>query len=122
MKVVLVTGSRDHTDARLIGNYLAIEDPDVVIHGAARGADTLAEDWARSHEVPYYGYPAKWKSHGKKAGPIRNQQMLGVIEGLRASGHDVTVLAFPLPNSKGTHHMVAIARAGEPPFDVQVVE
>ena len=45
----------------------------VLIHGASRGADALAERWAFHHRLDIEKYPAMWKKHGnKKAGPIRN--------------------------------------------------
>jgi hypothetical protein len=48
-------------------------------------------------------YPAQWAKYGKKAGTIRNCQMLN-------EGHPDIVLAFPLPGSIGTWHMVKIAK------------
>ncbi len=50
----------------------------LLIHGAAKGADTLAENWARSRQVNYHGVPAKWDQHGNSAGPIRNEEMLAL--------------------------------------------
>lgn len=49
-----------------------------VITGAAPGADLCGEDWARSRQIPYRGYPASWKLHGRAAGPIRNAYMLDI--------------------------------------------
>jgi hypothetical protein len=40
---------------------------------AARGADTLAEEWAKVRGIPC---TADWDDLGRKAGPIRNAQML----------------------------------------------
>jgi hypothetical protein len=39
------------------------------------GADWLAIEWALSRQVPFIGHPAEWKSHGKSAGPMRNERM-----------------------------------------------
>ncbi len=41
-------------------------------------ADLLAEEWAKSREIPYCGWPAKWRTGGRRKaeGPIRNQVML----------------------------------------------
>lgn len=47
-----------------------------VVHGAAPGADSLAERWAKSRFVDYIGCPADWDRHGNAAGPIRNTRML----------------------------------------------
>lgn len=47
-----------------------------VVHGAARGADSLAAAAARVCDHPVHTYYARWEEHGRKAGPIRNTQML----------------------------------------------
>lgn len=41
-------------------------------------ADFLAEEWAKSREISYRGWPAKWRTghHGRAEGPMRNQRML----------------------------------------------
>lgn len=79
-KKVLVTGSRDFTDVSIIQSALADERPGsmLVIHGGARGADSIAGQLARDaygvHEVIV---PALWDKNGKRAaGPMRNAAML----------------------------------------------
>ena len=72
-----------------------------VIHGGARGADTLGGDWGKSRNIPVRVFPAKWRTHQDdcdarcrnksycpKAGFIRNQQMLTV-------GRPDLVIGFP---------------------------
>jgi hypothetical protein len=77
----------------------------VLVHGAARGADSLAGEWARARGIAEERHPANWERDGKRAGPIRNAEML-------ATGID-GVVAFP--GGRGTAHMVQIAReAGVP--------
>lgn len=81
----------------------------VVIHGAARGADTLGKFVAERIGLKVIndgkGFPADWKRYGKGAGPIRNQQMLD-------DGKPDLVLAFHenINESVGTKDMVARAR------------
>lgn len=103
---VLVTGSRWWSDATTLAAALAAQveehGPIVVIHGAAAGADRMADNWAVNHGYPVDPYPADWAKHGRKAGPIRNRKML-------AESRPDIVLAFPLPDSKGTWDMVRIA-------------
>jgi hypothetical protein len=87
----------------------------VIIHGAARGADLIAGEIALSIEgVKVEEYPAQWEKHGKKAGPLRNVQML-------QEGQPELVIAFhdDLANSKGTRHMATIA--AKQGLDVYVV-
>lgn len=109
---LLICGDRNWRDEGLIrGAVSQIQfhrKIDVVIHGAARGADTLAGEVAESLGIPIEIYEAKWKDHGKRAGIIRNQQMLD-------EGKPDLVLAChdDLANSKGTAHMVRIARQSQ---------
>lgn len=79
MRRVLVFGSRDWTDeAPLRARLSRFPAGTVVIHGAARGADTLAGKAARSLGFEVIEEPAKWDTEGKAAGPKRNQRMLEV--------------------------------------------
>jgi hypothetical protein len=109
---VLVCGGRDYQDYgkmhRVLG-ALNWTEGSTIIHGAARGADSLASQFARITGITEYAYPADWKTHGKAAGPIRNRQMLNLCPHL--------VIAFPGGN--GTAHMKTIARqSGVPVLEV----
>lgn len=103
---VLVCGGRDYNDAKTVREVLDRlhkETPfSCVIHGAARGADTLAGLWAKRSEVPVEAYTAAWSRYGRAAGMIRNEQML-------REGRPDLVVAFP--GGVGTAGMVRIARA-----------
>lgn len=81
----------------------------VIIHGAATGADSLANRWAVVNWVRSEEYPADWKKHGAAAGPIRNQRMID-------EGKPDLVVAFP--GGKGTADMVSRAKAA----GVRVIE
>lgn len=72
-----------------------------IISGGAKGVDSVALDWALINWVPFEEYKADWKTYGKKAGFIRNKQMLD-------EGKPDLVVAFP--GGKGTKMMVNIAR------------
>ena len=113
---VLVCGDRKWDDKKFINKILweyyhiaqELEDDFVVIHGAAKGADSIAGEIAREQGVKEFVFPAKWEKHGKAAGPIRNQQMLD-------EGKPNLVLAFhdDIEKSKGTRDMINKAkRAG----------
>lgn len=47
-----------------------------VISGGAKGIDTEAALYAARNKISKEIYPAKWRIHGRRAGPIRNQQMI----------------------------------------------
>jgi hypothetical protein len=73
-----------------------------VIHGAQKGADSLARYWAQRKLIEAIPYPAKWKQLGNSAGPIRNKQMID-------EGRPDVVIAFA--GGKGTANMITQARA-----------
>jgi hypothetical protein len=104
---VLICGGRDFNNEYLfqhvLNDFWHIDmgfTPFTIIHGGARGADNLAARWAYDNKMKVESYPADWNTHGKAAGPIRNQQMLD-------TGIDV-VIAFP--GGRGTQHMINIAK------------
>lgn len=103
---VLVCGGREFTDFRLILSVLSRLSPSLVIEGGARGADTGARVAAGRLGIPVREFPADWARFGRRAGYLRNEQML-------AEGHPDMVLAFP--GGPGTASMVRLARqAGVP--------
>ena len=99
---VLVCGGRKYSNYSHLKMVLSSFEPAVVISGKAPGADSLAERWAKEAGVKFEGYPADWKTNGRAAGPIRNQQMLD-------EGKPDFVIAFP--GGKGTADMVKRAKA-----------
>lgn len=102
--VVLVTGGREYKDQALVFKVLDLmhgkHGIKLIIEGGARGADHLARLWAKSRDVPLRTFPADWKVHGKRAGPIRNGQML-------KEGHPDWVIAFE--GGSGTADMLSQA-------------
>jgi predicted Rossmann fold nucleotide-binding protein DprA/Smf involved in DNA uptake len=68
-----------------------------VVSGCARGVDSDAIAWARNRGVAVKGFPADWDKHGRRAGPLRNQQMADYI------APDGVVLAWP--GGSGTDDM-----------------
>lgn len=98
---IAVTGGRDFNDAELVRRTLSairFSKDDVLVHGACRGADTLAAEVA-SRIGTQEPHPADWKKYGRAAGPIRNREML-------SSGVDM-LIAFP--GGAGTRNCVMIA-------------
>ena len=116
-----------------VGYLVLYVEPLTIIDGGAAGADRCATSWV--HASPLHGpllerrpevapdecyvmheqYPADWNTHGRAAGPIRNQQMLDM-------GKPDEVWAFidkPLEESRGTADMVR--RAVDTELPVRVV-
>ena len=72
-----------------------------LVHGGARGADTLAMLWAEKRNIQVRCFPADWDKYGKKAGYIRNKQMAEYGE---------LLIAFWDGESKGTKMMIELAK------------
>lgn len=111
---VLITGSRDWTDREVVARalfdwWIQNDRPAATLVSGAcpTGADQIAEAvWARQR-LPIERHPADWKTHGRAAGFIRNQQMVHL-------GADVCI-AFIKFGSNGASHTVRLAKeAGIP--------
>lgn len=100
---VLVCGSRHFNDKELMEDVLKQYAITEIIHGKARGTDSLAGEYGKSVSIPVAEFPALWDKYGKSAGPIRNRQML-------VEGEPDLVIAFRAPNSRGTQNMIDQAR------------
>lgn len=103
MNQVIVTGSRHWLDRAPIWDALDRCDVELLIHGNAPGADTIADNWAEANGVPCARMPAWWKAYNRAAGVMRNNWMLRFFP-------EAIVLAFPLPQSKGTVDCIKQAR------------
>lgn len=78
--VVLVCGGRDYADRDHVFHVLDalhVDKPITrLVHGAAKGADSLAAEWADARGVEARAYPANWNRYRNFAGPIRNRDMM----------------------------------------------
>ena len=75
--------------------------PEVLYFGECQGVDKMALKYAKENEIPYKIYYADWKTHGLKAGPLRNQEMITI------STH---LWAFLSKDSKGTKNAINLAK------------
>lgn len=112
---VLVCGGRDFSNIAFVWTHLDRLHTELkfthLIQGGARGADSIARDWARTKpEIERYVSYADWDKHGNAAGPIRNKHMLEWKPDL--------VIAFA--GGAGTADMVRQARAAG--VDVRQIE
>lgn len=96
---VLVCGSRDFNNRKLLDETLDGVEITTIIEGEARGADTLAREYGERRSLDVLPFPALWDKYGKSAGPIRNAQML-------SEGGPELVVAFRRPGSRGTQNMI----------------
>lgn len=115
---VLICGGRRWKEERPIWNVLRTLDleSDVVIHGAAPGADRIAGRLARARGLAVLEFPADWERYPKTAGHIRNRLML-------QNAKPTEVWAFKREfdhalGRGGTENMVKLARAAGLPVTV----
>jgi len=102
---ILVCGGRDFTDEAHVHRELDFIDDDVcyissLIEGGATGVDRFARNWAIKRKRPYKTFHANWTKYGKKAGYIRNAEML-------KKGVPDLVIAFK--GGAGTKMMIELA-------------
>lgn len=101
---VVIAGGRDFTDYELLQvklNILLSKTQDVeIVSGGAKGADTLAERYAKEHSYPFKLFKADWKRYGKSAGYRRNNEM---------ADYCTHVVVFWDGQSKGTKSMLSLA-------------
>lgn len=51
-----------------------------IIEGGAKGVDNIAAIYAKEHYISLRDMPADWKKYGKKAGFIRNKEMVDLCD------------------------------------------
>lgn len=117
---ILITGSRNYPSKLAITRTLtsvAEAHPDhaiTLVSGAARGADTYAEEVGETLGFTIERHPADWDTHGKKAGIIRNLEMV-------KAGADLCI-AYPFGSSRGTAHCATQAVAHGIPTHVVTLD
>jgi len=105
---ILVTGSRSWDDSQTIANVLSdyYSDPEItditlVSGNCPEGADMICENYAEFLGWTVERYPAVWEQHGRKAGYLRNYEMVKL-------GADVC-LVFIRDNSRGASMTAELA-------------
>lgn len=118
---ILITGSREWDDTDTIGRalmqaWLDLGRDAVLVSGAARGADKIAEGHWQAQGLTVERFPvtpAEWKRLGRRAGPARNQRMVDFVADRRSEGSRVLCLAFIKNNSSGASGTVEMAEAAD---------
>ena len=97
-----ITGSRtftnyDRLEKIILNRYKSKLFDMVIVSGGARGADNLAERFAKEHLLPMIILKPDWKKHGVSAGFYRNQQIVDKAD---------EFIAFWDDRSKGTQDLI----------------
>ena len=83
---VIIAGSRFITDYMIVESAIErsgfAREITEVDSGGAKGADVFGERWAQLHGVPVRHFPAEWQTFGRRAGFVRNAQMIEYADAL----------------------------------------
>lgn len=123
---IIVAGGRTFKDYLLLENkilellakYEGCGTPENVkfVSGTARGADVLGEQFAYTYGYDVIRFPADWNRYGKSAGYRRNAEMAQFAS---EKGHKGVLIAFWDGRSRGTKHMIDLAKKYE--LDIYIV-
>lgn len=105
MTVLAVIGSRTYKDMPLLIEHLdrtcANFSVASIVSGGAKGADSLAAEYAAVIGLPVEVFKPDWAQFGRGAGPIRNKAIVNAAD---------IVLAFWDGESKGTKQALSYAK------------
>lgn len=100
-----IVGSRDYPDLEAVRRFVAaLPEGTVVVSGGARGVDQTAEDAARARGLVVDVKIALWQQHGKRAGPMRNREIVEASD---------EIVAFWDGVSPGTRSTIDIAHGAQ---------
>lgn len=103
---VIIAGGRDFSNYEFLKmkcDAILYGKPSVeIVSGTANGADKLGERYSIEKGYKLTKFPAQWEKFGKSAGYKRNQQMADYAD---------TLIAFWNGRSRGTKHMIDIAKS-----------
>lgn len=103
--ILAIVGSRGFNDYKLLSDHVRLYKPSLIVSGGARGADKLAEQYAKEHNIEMLIIKPEWDLYGNEAGFRRNIDIIN---------HADSVIAFWDGESKGTKHSISIAKYNRP--------
>jgi YspA, cpYpsA-related SLOG family len=108
MKTAII-GSRNIQNYDLLKQVVKGLPITAVISGGAAGVDKMAEQYAHENNLPLTVLPADWASYGKKAGMIRNAEIVKQAE---------QVIAIWDGQSRGTAATINMAKKAKKPLKI----
>lgn len=116
MKLAII-GSRDFIDYEYMRKTLKEKLPrtpiTLIISGGARGADSLAERYAKENNIPLKVYWADLVKYGRSAGYRRNIDIVKEVD---------FVIAFWDGKSKGTKHSIDLCYQYNKQLIIEIVK
>lgn len=117
--IILICGSRNFHDYDFLENKCNLllskikKKSDIkIISGGAKGVDSLAKIYADNNSFEFAEYPANWKEYGKKAGYLRNKEMVEKC---------THCIAFWNGESKGTKHSINLTKSMNKPLRIMKI-
>jgi hypothetical protein len=108
---IAVIGSRKFPSAHAVKAFVAALSHDsIVVSGGAAGVDTWAEEAARDRGLQTLVFHANWDGFGRKAGPIRNAEIIANAD---------EVVAFWDRESRGTLTATTMAGTAAAPWSAR---
>lgn len=110
--IICINGSRSITNVNL-GLFINPNHVGCVVTGGARGIDTLAEHWAKANKIEWVCYLPQWDLLGKRAGMIRNKEMVDFCD---------ILISFWDGKSSGTKQAIEYAQSIGRPYICHLIE
>ena len=116
-----IVGSRDMTSYKDMETHIdlalkewssEVKDITLIVSGGCKGADQLGEQFAKKHKIKTMILKPDWKTYGKRAGILRNHDIIG---------NATHVIAFPSKKGSGTQHSIEIAKKQNKPTYVHFI-
>lgn len=105
MKRIVIGGYRNFNNYDVFKDFvdscIGKETEITILSGHCKGADLMAERYAKEKGFALEIYPADWQKYGRAAGPIRNKQMVENAD---------TVIAFVSESASGTKNLIGNAK------------
>lgn len=98
--IYAIVGSRNFNCKKLLYDTLNDYNISLIVSGGAKGADSLAEEYAKDNNIPTKIFLLDW-SKGRSAGIQRNHNIILASD---------AVIAFWDGKSKGTEHSINLAK------------
>ena len=111
---IAVVGSRNFEDSSYLNSKLSMifKDGDILVSGGAKGADTLAENFADEFGYEKIIIIPEWEKYGRKAAFIRNGEIVDRSD---------ILIAFWKDKSKGTMDTINRAKSRKIPVKVYTI-
>ena len=110
--IVCINGSRSINEINL-DRFINPDHVAAIVTGGARGPDTIAEHWAKRHNLEWICYLPQWDIYGKRAGMIRNCEMIDFCD---------VLISFWDGTSTGTLQAIEYCQKQQKPYIKQIMK